>query len=326
MSPQSLAPQNWEIKQQQPVAVDRPVFVTRIRNSIWFVGIPSWLFGITDRSMAAFADGYLSPVELVHLFTASVFFLCWLFLKPEESEVEGTIPPYQPVMGTGFEAAFNAFRARMVALQQFHLIRQEYTLPYPYLCQIYHLLNLKHLEDIHSFSLNNLKIVQVGEFLPTAIGGKLKFETMLDSPYNPLRIWRQPIVEVDLVLHTPYTVELCIPIYNDRKIVVIFNVMPLNENEHRLFIDIYSDFQWFKPIMQIMLHVASCLTLFEDLSYLQALAERNLYRVVQLGRVSNHETMQLFKRFVDLYGAGLEPATERQLLPAARSPRPAHHS
>ena len=102
------------------------------------------------------------------------------------------------------------------------MISQEYILPFPYLCQIYHLLNLKHLETVHNFSLNNLKIFQISHFQPTSTGGIIKFQTILDSPANPLRIWRQPIVEVDLILHTPYTVELSIPVYNNKRIIVLF--------------------------------------------------------------------------------------------------------
>ncbi|WP_071994143.1 hypothetical protein [Synechocystis sp. PCC 7509] len=57
-------------------------FLDSLRNGIWLVGISSWLFGITDRSIASFADGYLSALDIVQLFTASFFFVSWLFLKP----------------------------------------------------------------------------------------------------------------------------------------------------------------------------------------------------------------------------------------------------
>ena len=190
----------------------------------------------------------------------------------------------------------------MLELQEQHMISQNYILPFPYLCQLYHLLNLKHLETIHHFSLNNLKVIKVSHFQPTPIGGMLKFQTILDSPVNALRIWRQPIVEVELILHTPYTVELSIPVYNNKRIIVVFNVLPLSHTEHKFFIDIYSDLEWPKPLLQILLHFASCLTLFEDLPYLGKLAERNIYRLVNLSRVSNHETMWLLGRFVELYG------------------------
>ncbi len=58
-------------------------FLTQLKTGIWSLGNASWLFGITDRTLAAFADGYLSAVDLVQLFTASFFFVGWLFLKPD---------------------------------------------------------------------------------------------------------------------------------------------------------------------------------------------------------------------------------------------------
>ncbi|MEO0932246.1 MAG: hypothetical protein AAFY21_00325, partial [Cyanobacteria bacterium J06641_2] len=121
----------------------------------------------------------------------------------------------------------------------------------------------------------------------------------------PLRIWRQPTVEVDLTLHNPYTVELSIPVYNQRRITVMFHAVPLNENEHYFFIDIYSDLEWFKPFLQLILHFASCLTLFEDLPYLRSLAQKNRDSLLKLGRVSNCKSMSLYRRFLELYGASL---------------------
>jgi hypothetical protein len=57
-------------------------FVGNLKNGIWLFGLSSWAFGITDRSIASFADGYLSALDLTQLFTAAVFFLAWVFLKP----------------------------------------------------------------------------------------------------------------------------------------------------------------------------------------------------------------------------------------------------
>ncbi|MEA5568193.1 hypothetical protein VB693_22485 [Anabaena sp. UHCC 0399] len=274
-------------------------FVNKFKTGVWFFGIPSWLFGITDRSMAAFADGYLSATEIVQIFTTSFFFLFWLYLKPEEEFDERTdIKQYQRYL---CQTQGNKFD-----LKKRHMISQEYILPFPYLCQIYHLLNLKHLETVHNFSLNNLKVLNVSDFRPTNIGGIIKFKTLLDSPINPLKIWRQPIVEVDLILHTPHTIELSIPVYNNKRIIVIFYAFPLNEKEHRLFIEIYSDLKWPKPILQIFLHFASCLTLFEDLPYLRNLAEIDIERLFKLSRVSKQANMLLFKRFVELYGSSRE--------------------
>lgn len=57
-------------------------FLSSLRNGIWLLGISSWLFGITDRSIASLSDGYLSALDIVQLFTAAFFFVSWLFLKP----------------------------------------------------------------------------------------------------------------------------------------------------------------------------------------------------------------------------------------------------
>ncbi|MDJ0697484.1 MAG: hypothetical protein QNJ49_16000 [Mastigocoleus sp. MO_167.B18] len=61
---------------------DSKDFVGSLKNGIWLFGISSWLFGITDRSIASFSDGYLSALDLTQLFTAATFFVAWLFLKP----------------------------------------------------------------------------------------------------------------------------------------------------------------------------------------------------------------------------------------------------
>lgn len=286
------------------------IFKANLRNGIWILGIPSWVFGVADRSLAAFADSYISAVELAQLFMTAFFLVSWIYLKPEHSfnldEVGAD--------NISTETALCPVQARMSELRSQHMISQEYILPFSYICQIYHLLNLKHLENVHSFSLNNLRILQVTEFQPTAIGGSIKFQTILESPFNALRIWRQPIVEVILTLHTPYTVELNIPAYNGKRIIVMFHVQPLNDNEHKLFIEIYSDLKWPKPLLQILFHFAACLTLFEDLPYLRKLAERKLHRLLNLRTISSHETMLLFRRFVELYGSLPEPAQPVGLL------------
>ena len=57
-------------------------FLYMLKNGIWSVGIVSWLFGISDRTLAALMDGYLSALDIVQLCTAAFFFVSWLFLKP----------------------------------------------------------------------------------------------------------------------------------------------------------------------------------------------------------------------------------------------------
>lgn len=63
-------------------ASEQSVFLSNLKNGLWFLGVSSWLFGITDRSIASLADGYLSALDLIQLSTASFFFVSWLFLKP----------------------------------------------------------------------------------------------------------------------------------------------------------------------------------------------------------------------------------------------------
>ncbi|NMG08534.1 hypothetical protein [Brasilonema sp. UFV-L1] len=290
-------------KNHRSIQIDVALFILRLKNGIWLFGIPSFLFGVTDRSIAAFADGYLSAIEVIHIFTASFFFLTWLYLKPEQSFDVDDVESIQSYLNQSYLCLA---KASNFELRKRHIISQEYILPFPYVCQIYHLLNLKHLETIHKFSLNNLRVIKVSNVQSTSIGGIITFQTLLDSPVNILRIWRQPIVEVDLILHTPYTVELSIPVYREKKITVMFNAYPLTEDTHHFFIDIYSELDWPKPIMQILLHTASYLTLIEDLPYLHKLAKKNVSYIVNKNRVSNHETMWLFNRFVELHGSSVE--------------------
>ena len=285
----------------------------KLRRSAWNFGILYWTFNIFAQGNTFLADGSLGKNELLHLITTSLLFFGWLCVKPESLEsaslkaegistlkyyrLDATLPPH--------EVYLRKTEDRMLQIAKYHLISQEYTLPVPYLCQIYHLLNLKHLESIHAFSLNGLKIIDVSQFQPTDIGGAIKFQTVLDSPLNLLRIWRQPITEVELTLHTPYTVELSIPIYGGKTIAVMFNVLPLSDNHHKLFIDIYSNVIFPRLPLQVFLHLASSLTLLEDVPYLRRLAQGRIHRS---DRDKSHSpsTMLLFDRFADLYGSGLE--------------------
>lgn len=148
-------------------------------------------------------------------------------------------------------------------------------------------------------------MIDVSQVEATTIGGSLKFQTILEASPNILSLVRQPVVEVELTLHTPYTIELSIPVHYGKKIAVMFNVLPLSQNEHKLFIDIYSNLALPRPLLQIILHLAAGLTVFEDLPYLHKLNQVKIRRSMQLGQ-SNHKTMQLFKRFVTLYGSSLE--------------------
>lgn len=289
------------------------LLLTQLRYGLWFFGIFSWTFAVTERILACLADGALSATELTPLLLVSSLCIIWIYLKPRNLQTESLIVEnistlrYYKIDSRipQHESYRRQTEARMLQLEKYHLITQEYILPIPYLCQIYHLLNLKHLESVHSFSLNKLKVTDVNQFEATTSGGIIKFQTVLNSSVNVLKVLRQPTVEAKLTLHTPYTIELNIPAYRDKKIAVIFNVLPLGSNEHKLFIDIYSDLILPRPMLQILLHFASSLTLFEDLPYLHKLSKLNLYHSDQLSK-SNHKTMQLFNRFVELYGSSLQ--------------------
>ncbi|MBD2077220.1 hypothetical protein H6F86_25745 [Phormidium sp. FACHB-592] len=290
-----------------------PLLVTNLRDRLWNFGSFAWMVALIDRSLALFAAGTWFAIALAQVLLVALLFIVWLYLKPAKMATErlsadqiSTLKHYKLSSTTPQHAAYrHQTEARMLQLEKYHLITQEYVLPIPYLCQIYHLLNLKHLESVHGFSLNNLKVIDVSQFEATAIGGSLKFQTVLEASPNVLSLVRQPVVEVELTLHTPYTIELSIPVHNGNKIAVLFNVLPLSQNEHKLFIDIYSNLALPRPLLQIALHLAAGLTVFEDLPYLQKLNKAKIHRSAQLGQV-NHKTMQLFKRFVDLYGSSLE--------------------
>ena len=67
-------------------ALEQSIFLGNLRNAIWLFGVSSWLFGITDRSIALLSDGYLSALDLIQLSIAAFFFVSWLLLKPSKLE------------------------------------------------------------------------------------------------------------------------------------------------------------------------------------------------------------------------------------------------
>jgi hypothetical protein len=107
-----------------------------LRNSIWLLGILTWLFGVFDRGYAIFISEMFTLANFAQFLTVICLFGGWLYLKPEDG-IRGsdsvafqdcTAPPdWQPsnYMGT--------VQARMSELQNYHLVGQEYVLPFPYL-------------------------------------------------------------------------------------------------------------------------------------------------------------------------------------------------
>jgi hypothetical protein len=199
-----------------------------------------------------------------------------------------------------------ASRIRMLELKKHHMISQLHILPFPYLSQIYHLLNLKHLETVHSTSLGGLKVLDVYNCHQTSSGGSIKFKTTLNSSLNILKIWRKPTVNVELTLHTPYMIELTVPVYGARQMIVLFNVFPLSNTAHEFSVDVYTDLPYPKFLLRAILHLASIFTLYEDLPYLKKLSRRGADGLLALKKASDHKSMWLFKRFINLYGSKLQ--------------------
>ena len=63
-------------------------FIHLLRMGVWYFGIASFTFGISDRTIAALsllesgAPHIIDAIDLMQLFTAATFFAFWLFLKP----------------------------------------------------------------------------------------------------------------------------------------------------------------------------------------------------------------------------------------------------
>jgi len=270
--------------------------------SMWLMGIPAFLYGAAERGIAAYNGQFMEGKLLSHYIISLVALLGWFMVgvaintaKPVTVEARSRLS----------QIPLNGEPAWPLTC----LAEQSYRLPFSHQCQIYHLLNLKHLEEIHRFSLGNLKVTEVSHFQETQTGGSLRFKTVLDSPTNVLRIWRDPSVEVDLILHTPYQIELKVPVYNEKHIHVLFNVWPLNQNEHQLSVKMFSDLGWPNTVMKAILIIAASLTLLEDLPYLSQLSTINLGR----SRHPDKEAlktpgMQLFQRYLRLYQGHWENA------------------
>lgn len=258
---------------------------------LWLLGIPALIYGAVDRGIAAFSQPTVQTTDLSYCLIAVVILMGWVCIGMAEEPVEPiaakarqSLKPLKETNGAGCIA------------------QKSYRLPYPFMCQIYHLLNLKHLEEIHRFSLGNLKVLKVSHFRKTRAGGQLRFQTVLDSPLNVLRLWRSPRVDVDLTIHSPHQIELKVPTYGQKCIRVLFNVIPINDEEHQLLIQMFSDLQWPRELLRVVLLLASSLTLLEDLPYLGHLAKRNIgASKTTADSKATCQTMQLFHRYVDLY-------------------------
>jgi len=268
-------------------ALKRRIFI----YGMWLLGIPAFIYGAADRGVVAFTQNSFETTTVSHCLIALTALLGWLVIGTAE---------YDPEWRSLQDQVSNQITDSSASDEC--IAEQRYRLPFPHGCQIYHLLNLKHLEEVHRFSLGNLKVTKISDFQRTQMGGVIRFKTVLDSPTNVLRMWRDPSVEVDLVLHTPYQIELKVPAYGDRYIRVMFNVIPLDESEHILAIQMFSNLQWPREILRAILTIAASVTLLEDLPYLSQLAGHSTARLQASETGTSAQAMQLFRRYVHLYG------------------------
>ncbi|WP_156119797.1 hypothetical protein [Leptolyngbya sp. KIOST-1] len=277
-------------EQRSPVedTLKRNIFI----YGMWLLAIPALIYGAIERGFSAFSQSAINAHDISYCMIGLIILMAWVCigLAEDRSESEG-LPGTQLV------------QTQTIPFDSTCIAQQSYRLPFPSLCQIYHLLNLKHLEDVHRFSLGNLKVIKVSHFQETQAGGHLRFKTVLDSPFNVLRLWRDPSVDVDLTIHSPHQIELKVPAYGQKFIRVLFNVIPVNSEEHYLCIQMFSDLRWPKELLKAILLLAASLTLLEDLPYLQHLAKRNYKQMVKQPqrRRNPSQAMQLFHRYVDLY-------------------------
>ena len=59
-------------------------FLAALKSNIWLLGTFSWLFLIANRTIDLLKDGTISAIDLTQLLTALLFFVSWLYLKPEK--------------------------------------------------------------------------------------------------------------------------------------------------------------------------------------------------------------------------------------------------
>ncbi|MGB3200629.1 MAG: hypothetical protein WBA99_06995 [Nodosilinea sp.] len=263
------------------------------KYGLWLLAIPAIGYGAVERGLAAFAQTDINVNDISYCLIALVLLMAWVCIGLVEDPSTTTLLNEKDLPAP----------AIAVPPGSDCIAQQSYRLPFPYLCQIYHLLNLKHLEDIHRFSLGNLKVIKISHFQATQEGGQIRFKTVLDSPFNVLRLWRDPSVDVDLTIHSPHQIELKVPAYGQKCIRVLFNVIPLTTDEHYLCIQMFSDLKWPRELLKAMLLLAASLTLLEDLPYLRHLARRSYKQLSRrpLQRREASQAMQLFQRYIDLY-------------------------
>lgn len=65
--------------QNNPAAA---ILMSRLRQGLWFLCIPAWLFGAAERGVTVFSHSAISMGDFLQVLTAAFFLLGWLLLKP----------------------------------------------------------------------------------------------------------------------------------------------------------------------------------------------------------------------------------------------------
>lgn len=297
------------------------LFVSKFRNGIWLFGIPSWLFGISDRSYAALTDGYLSAVEITQLFTACLLFISWLFLRPEYLLDNNDVIALQGSCGNHQNLKSKSKQKHIISEE--HFLSKEYILPGSYWTNMFHTLNPLHLNHVHKITQNGIKVTEVTQYQETDKGGILTFTSVMDQipglitdiqktiKYIPILnllnkyidMLRRPAFTSQLILHGPYTTELYIP-SEKYYTSIVFYVHPIEENKCKLFIDFYSNLPIPKICKYILFQIITPIVVWEDKVYLLKLSQKDpeFFRTIRR-KVKDNHFLRLSQRFIELYGS-----------------------
>ena len=296
------------------------LFVGRFRSGIWLFGILFWLFGISYISFSAFSDGYWSAIEIIQLFTASVLFLSWLFLRPEYLENNHVIA-LQGNYCTNHTLKPDSEQKYII--REEHFLSKEYIFPGSYWTNMFHTLNPLHLNHVHKITQNGIKVTEVTQYRATKTGGILTFTSEMDQipglitdiqkiiKYVPILnllnkyidMLRRPAFTSQLILHGLHTTELYIPA-EKYYTSIVFSIHPIEENKCKLFIDFYSNLPIPKIFKFILFQIITPIVVWEDKVYLLKLSQKDpdFFRKIRRKVPDNH-FLRLSQRFIELYGS-----------------------
>lgn len=54
-----------------------------MRAGIWVTGVGAWIYGLSDRTVAAILDGMVTGLEVGQLTIAALIAVMWCFLRPD---------------------------------------------------------------------------------------------------------------------------------------------------------------------------------------------------------------------------------------------------